>query len=765
MTDKRLFKNYQFNQSSPKLAHQSGGSEKFQMANYILEEQLGSGGMGQVWRAIDMHLARPVALKLLPNTLLLNSEARARFLREAKTASVLNHPNIVTIFDTGEYEQQLYIAMELIDGVTVRDLATRKDCSLEKTLDIVKQSLMGLSAAHQAGIVHRDIKPENLMVRKDGYVKVLDFGLAKIQSSRDAQLTPASRIMGTPMYMSPEQVKNEPIDGRSDLFSMGAVLYEMISGQPPFPGENLPQIITNIVSSEPAPLKGVPAELNKIIMKALQKDRLKRYESASEFLADIAAFTGASLEIPSAVTETSLVVLPLSCAREDEILADGIANEIIANLTRIKKLRIIASSTSKNYRDHNMSIQEIGQALNVHFALEGSLRRSGDRVRVQAQLVNARDGFQMWNNRFEVKARDIFDMEDEISGAIVSELNKHFVSMESMDIGFATPAIDSAASELYFKGLSFQSTLRIDDAKQAIGLFMKVVELAPNFATAHAKLSISCSNLFRFMQPQAPPQLLAQAEAEAQKAMSLEPANPDSHVAFALAAKARGDFSSTIRYLREALRLAPNHVTALSWLAYIYLYTGRCEEGDKLIRKAIERDPAGSTHYTFLGYALISQGRFMEAANALDRALRIDPRSQYSYALMLMTNLFLGRMEEARITHDFLLRSQNLPIQVQMMLALYDQVTASPPTAPIPPDLLAKLAYEPEGERLAADIFALRGDVATALRYLESSISKGLLNLAFIERDPFLRPLYADVGFLRLKEYLKNALTRFNTLS
>jgi tetratricopeptide (TPR) repeat protein len=371
----------------------------------------------------------------------------------------------------------------------------------------------------------------------------------------------------------------------------------------------------------------------------------------------------------------------------------------------------------------------------------------------------------MWNGRFEVKARDIFDMEDEISGAIVSELNKHFVSMESLELGFTTPAIDSAASELYFKGLSFQSTLRIDDMKQAIGFFMKVVEIAPDFATAHAKLAISCANLHRLMLPSAPAGLIAQAEIEAHKAITLEPSNPDACVALALVAKNKGDFASAIRHLREAMKLSPNHTTAMSWLSYVLISTGRFDDGEQLARKAIERDPAGSIHYNFLGYSLISQGRFMEAANVFDRALRIDPRSQYAYAMLILTNLYLNRMEEAKIMRDFLVHLPNLPLQVQMVLAIYEQITSSPQKAPISDELAAKIAYEPEAERLAAELFALRGDLDRALRYLESSVNKGLLNLGFIERDPFLRPLYGSTGFLRLKEYLKNALNRFSTVS
>ncbi|MDQ7826482.1 MAG: protein kinase [Candidatus Eremiobacteraeota bacterium] len=762
MSDRRLFKSHQVTPELPRLQPGPQPLDRNVIASYMLEEQLGSGGMGQVWKAIDRGLARPVALKLLPHSMVADQDTRARFLREAKVASVLNHPNIVTIFETGEYEKQLFIAMELIEGVTVRDLINRHDVTRERALDIVKQALLGLSAAHQAGIIHRDIKPENLMVRKDGYVKILDFGLAKFQVSTEAQVTPQSGIVGTPRYMSPEQIKNDPVDGRCDLFSLGAVLYEMLAGEPPFGGENVGHILSAIISLNPPALKGVPPELAKIVMKALQKDRQKRYAQAGEFLTDIIAYTGGSLEIPGIATETSLVVLPLTCSPDDEIFADGIVDEIIANLSRNSRLRIIARSTSKLYRNHSMSIQEIGQALNVDMALEGSLRRSGERVRVVAQLVNTRDGFQMWNGRFEVKVKDIFDMEDEISDAIVGELHKHFKSMESLDERVALPIVDSAISELYFKGVSLQGTLRIDDIRKAIEYLQKVIELAPGFATAHAKLSTSLANLYRLLLPHAPAELLGEAEEEAKKALALDPANPDAYVSLSIVARIRGDFSAAHANLSEALRISPSHVTALSWLSYVHIFTGNCEEAEKLARKAIERDPAGSSHYTFLGYSLISQGRFMEASDALDRALRIDPRNHYSYAILLYAKLAMGQMEEARIMRDYLVHSDNLPLAVQAVLSLYRQITETPAEVPFSDELLLKIPYEPEAERIAADVFALRGEMKGALKFIESSVKKGLLNLPFLEHDPFLKPLRDDPAFITLKGLVADRIKRLS---
>lgn len=763
MADKRLFKYAQFSQEVTTV--KSEGPVKPQIAHYLLEEKLGSGGMGQVWKAIDTHLARPVALKVLPNTFLLDQEARAKFLREARVASVLNHPNIVTIFDTGEHEQQLFIAMELIDGLTVRELISRREISYERAIEIMKQTLMGLGAAHQANIIHRDIKPENLMIRKDGYVKILDFGLAKAMSPGELHASPTTGVVGTPRYMSPEQVKNDPVDERTDLFSLGAVFYELLSGSAPFSGENLPQLMASILSQNPPPLPGVAPELTKVVMRALQKEREKRYSSAGEFLGDIVAFAGGTIEIPVAMSETSMVILPFSCAAEEVVLADGIVDELIGHLGRMRKLRIIASSTSRFYRNHTMSVREIGRELNVNMALEGSLRRSGEKVRVLAQLVNTRDGFQMWNGRFDIKVKDIFDMEDEISAAIIEELNRHFASMESLDVPLPSPIIDSAASELYFRALSLQSTFRINDIKKSVELYRQVLELAPDFAIGHAKLSIALANLHRLLTPGAPPTLLTEAETHAQKAIKLDPSSPDAYVSLGIIAKNSGDFASAIMYLKRALKIAPNHASALSWLSYVRIFTGDPDAAEICARKAIERDPAGSIHYTFLGYSLLSMGRFADAADALDRALRVDPRNQYSYALLLFTNLAQGRLEEARIMRDFLKHSENLPLPIQVVLALFRQIAETPAACPISDELLLKIPYESEAERVAADIFAQRGEIRGALKFLESSVDKKLLNLGFIEHDPFLARLRDVPGFISLKERMREAIDRYSALS
>jgi len=730
---------------------------------YTLEERLGSGGMGEVWKAIDSRLARPVALKFLPASLNFDDESKARFIREARAASILNHPNIVTIFEAGEQDRRLFLAMELIEGVTVRDLITTGACSLQKSLDIVRQALAGLGAAHQAGIVHRDIKPENLMVRRDGYVKILDFGLARFISEDQGTLTQG--IVGTPRYMSPEQAGGDSLDERSDLFSLGSVLYEMLGGTPPFSGENIHQLLSAILTENPPPPAGIPQELAAIVMKSLSKERASRYTSAGEFMEALIPYTSGSIEIPRTSPEPSLVVVPFSCSSEDDPFADGIVDEIISRLSRMKKLRVIARTTSMKLKNQNLDAREIGRVVNVNLVLEGSIRRSGERVRAMAQLVNARDGFQSWNGCFEVRTRDLFDMEDEISGAIVGELKKEFTSIDTLEHRASSPDTDSIANELYFKGASLMTTLRFEDTQKAVEFLSKAVEQAPGFASARARLSEALVLQYGFLIPEAPPELLARGKQEAEEAIRLDPGNPDACVSLGIIAMNNMDSPTALGWLRKALDISPGHVEAMSWLSYVLITCGQCEEGALLARRAIQRDPAGVNHYVWLGYALISQGRYLEAADALDRALRIDSRNLYPYGLLLWANLALNRLEEARIMHDYLVLSKDERPLIQTIMGLYRQIVENPSEFPVSGSAMEKAAFDPDAERVAADICAVRGDVVQALQFLGSSMEKGLLNLAFLDTDPFLASLRSLPEFFELRESLKLQLNELEAMS
>jgi len=740
--------------------------EERRISFYLLQELLGTGGMGQVWKAVDTRLARPVALKILPRGLLRDYETRARFLREAQASSMLNHPNIVTVFDTGECGEELFIAMEILEGETVREIIKKGACPQSRALDIVKQALAGLSAAHDAGIVHRDLKPENIMVLRDGRVKILDFGLAKIkEESGDRQLTLTQGIIGTPAYMSPEQASGDPVDGRSDLFSMGTILHELLSGSPPFTGDNVMQVLTSILSREAPAICGASPALQAVLARALKKNREERLRSAGEFQRELAPVMDGAASAPSiGRREASLVILPFSAPPEDEDFADGIVDEIIGSLSRVRNVKVIARTTTHNLKHRKMDIGEIGRILGVDAALEGNLRRSGDRIRVTTNLVDTRSGFQIWSERFQMMMKDIFDMQDEISSGVIHAIRKHLASSESAEPdarpSIDTPvnqplgqSVDSSVSELYFRGLALLSTLRVDDLQKSVELFTTVVERMPAFATAHATLSYACLMLKEIIGPSAPAELAVKGKAAAIRALELDPQNPEARVSLATIEFFQNwNLRKGLSLLEEALAAAPGNVEALSLYSYALAAAGDPARGEECARKAIERDPVSSKHYVFLAYALVSQGLFSEAINALDRALRLSMQNPFAYMLLLWCSLAVGRRDEAEVMKSFLVNLEYDCPLFKAILGLHRQITEAPEYFPVTEEDREAAKKDPEAEFFLADIYALRGDAESAVDTLESSVDKGELNLSFIDNDPFLNGIRDHRRFIGLRE-------------
>lgn len=737
--------------------------------HYNLIKKLGEGGMGEVWRAVDTRLARPVALKLLPRSFIYDDEARCRFLREARAASALNHPNIITVYETGEADGQPYMAMELIEGESVREMIDRGPIPGDKAFDIVKQALAGLAEAHRAGIIHRDIKPANLMIRTDGFVKILDFGLAKIMDAADT-LSLTTGIIGTPRYMSPEQAMGRPVDARSDIFSLGAVFYEMLSGKHAFQGNNLHEILSKITGPDlPPPQENISREIEGLICKSLQKSPDGRYPGAGEMLTDLVALTSGSFELHHSLPEeeTSLLVLPFSTDESDRDLADGVTDELIERISRVERIRVMSRGTSFRYRDVECDLKSLGQELNVKLFLTGRFRRSGERAKVIAQLVNARDDFQVWSDRFQFQIHDDFDAEEEISSAIVGSLRKHFTGKaqdtrdQKHEEAKKAAALTSTAREYYLNGLYLFNSFREEDLFKAIGFFEKAVETDPEFVTARAKLSEAYTFAFFYEQGRGEEGMLTRGLQEANKALEIDPDNPDAHVSLGLVDLARGKLPAAREKFRKAILVSPNHPDALSWFSYFNTITGNPEYAGILARRAIQRDPQNTVHYIWLGLALISQGRFMEALECLDRTVRLDPRNPYPFALLQFCNLALGREEEARILHDYLGEFAENQYSIRLIQAIY-RVKRGDEDVEISEKDLEEIRLSPEDSRFAADFYALKGDRDMMMDMLFQSIQNGHLNPAFLETDPFLNDYRQDAEFLTIQKELRLLLDKIN---
>jgi len=434
------------------------------ISHYNILEKIGEGGMGVVYKAEDTKLKRMVALKFLPLELTRDQEAKERFIREAQAAAALDHQNICTIYEVDEYEGQTFIAMAHIEGQSLKEKIAGGPIKIDEAMNIATQVAEGLRVAHERGIIHRDIKPANIMLTEKGQAKIMDFGLAKLELGAD--LTKTATIMGTVAYMSPEQARGEKVDHRTDIWSLGCVIFEMLSGRPPFKSGYDQAVLYSILHEDPQPIASlrsdIPHGIEKILHKCFQKDPRDRYKDAGSLIEELKTIDLRELAVfpsvsPKKDQPSSVAVLPfvdMSPQKDQEYFCDGIAEELINALTHIKDLRVVARTSAFALKSKNLDVREIGKILNVNTVLEGSIRKAGNRLRITAQLINVEDGFHIWSEKFDREMEDIFAIQDEISLAIVDSLKVKLLAGEKTALQ-KRHTDDPEAYNLYLKGLYF----------------------------------------------------------------------------------------------------------------------------------------------------------------------------------------------------------------------------------------------------------------------------------------------------------------------
>ena len=651
------------------------------LGSYQIIAPLGAGGMGEVYRAHDTRLARDIALKVLPDGVASSPERLARFEREARTVAGLNHPNIVTLHSIEEVDGTRFITMELVDGRDLGALIGAGSVPLGQVLDLAIPLADALVAAHEKGVVHRDLKPANVMMTRDGRVKVLDFGLAKLtetepdlQSTRAATLTaPISEIgqvMGTVPYMAPEQLRGEAVDARTDLFSFGVLVYELSTSRRPFGGKTFADVSSAILRDPPEPLTRVrsdlPADLERIIGRCLEKQPRERFQTALDVANELRGLRRAlergapPAPKPALEAVASIAVLPFvnrSAGADDEYFSDGIADELLNVLARIKRLRVTARSSSFHFKGKDATIAEIARALDVSTVLEGSVRKAGDRVRIGVQLVRAADSVQLWSETYDRTLDDIFAVQDEIARSVAQELSATLLgeTAEAPTTGQTRAEIpvaskgrqcDPESYDLYLRGrYLFGATA--DGPVRAQELFRQAIERSPQFALAYSGLGESYV-MQSWLGSRDRELTVSLAKGALAKALALDDQQCEARV---LAAQIKlffdWNWAGAEQDYRRAVELHPGSDLAHREYGAFLSFMGRFEEGLAAARRAQALDPLSVNATHEVGYELLAMGRPDEAALEFRKAVDLNPTWIWGNVKLGMTYSRMGEHDKA----------------------------------------------------------------------------------------------------------------------
>jgi serine/threonine-protein kinase len=599
------------------------------ISHYRILEKLGEGGMGAVYKAEDTRLKRTVALKFLPPELTCEVEAKQRFIHEAQAASVLDHPNICNIHEIGETgDGQLFIAMACYEGETLKLRIAKGRLRIEEAVGIAIQVAQGLQKAHEKGIVHRDIKPANIIITNDGVAKILDFGLAKLAGQ--AKLTKTGSTFGTAAYMSPEQARGLDVDHRTDIWSLGVVLYEMLTGHLPFRGDHEAALLYSIVHEESQPISSfrsdLPPDLELSITKMLQKEPGERFQHMRELLSQLGT-KNKRHEIEDDKALPSIAVLPfvnMSADPENAYFSDGLSEEIINALSKLEGLQVTARTSAFRFRGKELDVRDIGKQLNASTVLEGSVRKAGNRLRITAQLINVSDGYHLWSEKYDRELKDVFTIQDEISLAIVDKLKVRLLGEDKARL--AKRYTDNfEVYDLYLKGRYCLSKLTEGGIKKSLDYFQQAIRKDPSYALAYGGVA-GVYYVLAVIEQLPSNETMPRVKSELLKALELDDSLAEVHAWLGeLYLQYEWDWSSAERELKRAIELKPNSPEGHQFYADYLISTGRMDEALAEVERARVLDPLSTIPNTILAWQLFTSRRFDQAIDHCRKMLEKEP--------------------------------------------------------------------------------------------------------------------------------------------
>ena len=758
---------------------------------YKIEAPIGAGGMDEVYRAIDTRLDRSVAVKILSPRLTSEPNAKQRFEREAHASSALNHPHICTIHDVGEHDGRQFLVMELLEGLTLKQYMEGQALAVERVLKLGIQIADALQAAHNKAVIHRDIKPANIFVTTGGEVKVLDFGLAKLPPASDQDatlsltLTEQQVVLGTLPYMAPEQLRGDNTDARTDIWGTGAVLYEMATGQRPFREELATRLTDSILHESPAPPRAlntaIPAEMERIILKCLEKDPENRYQSAKEVVVDLRRLAGpatAATAHPGTVPARlravrwagiggvaalvlgamligfnagnwrerifggsrkpiqSVAILPLanlSGDPEQDYFADGTTEALINELGKIRALRVISRQSMMQYKGTKKSVPQIAHELNVEAIVEGSVVRAEDRVRISVQLIDGRTDRHLWADSYHRELRGILALQSEVARAIASEIKVELTPQEERLLASARP-VNPGAHEAYLKGRYYVNRWPELEFDRCVQSFQQAIEKEPSYADAYAGLA-TCYTVMPWTYP--PKDVFPRAKTAAQEALKLDPNQAEAYAALgAVNMFFEWDWAAAEQNLRRAVELNPNSARAHMDYSNYFVFLGRSEDAIREARTAVEQDPVSILMNRSLSFVYQLSRKYRDYATQSRTTLELAPEDDLAKWDLAWAYALQGMRKEALAE----LKKGVFPLGSAVVLATLGEHERA---------LQGIKQMEKQGASAfgLAMVYAQLGESNEALRLLKHAYEERDAMMVQLKTNPALDPIRSDPRF------------------